>query len=501
MKISKKCKSLLLLCLFAYSFNAAANERISFTGQDIKSISCGISATYGKEFTIDWGDGSDIETKTGTGNQSISHTYANYGDYTVDITGVTADCFFTALNCSGKQLTILDLSANTALKWLDCSKNQLSTLDLSTNTALGWLDCSENQLDILDLSVHTELTVVLCYNNRLTTLKLSTGLYFLQCYNNQLTALDLSTSTKLEMLHSSNNQLTVLDLSAHTHLWDMQCAHNQLTDLYVAASGMLGILDCDDNQLTALDVSVYPNLYILSCGNNQLTELDISANKELFYFYCNNNQLTSLDLSANTALDYMECYNNHLPLSDLYHASEIVSSKRLGRQRLASQAIEEGGSVDFSAQKEFGGVVTVFVVEKNGSPAPQGDYAIADGIITFNNTGNYTITMTNSAIVSEPDYPAEVIVEVKVGNEGITEATQEQIKIYPNPTDGKLQVTSYELPIGEIVIWDIMGRKVLSQKAESGKQNELDISYLPAGMYFVRVQTDKGVVTRKVVKR
>jgi len=84
---------------------------------------------------------------------------------------------------------------------------------------------------------------------------------------------------------------------------------------------------------------------------------------------------------------------------------------------------------------------------------------------------------------------------------GEMDAANDHIIIYPNPTDGKLRVTSYELPIGEIVIWDIMGRKMLSRKAEGRKQNELDISHLPAGMYFVRVQTDKGVVTRKVVKR
>ena len=95
----------------------------------------------------------------------------------------------------------------------------------------------------------------------------------------------------------------------------------------------------------------------------------------------------------------------------------------------------------------------------------------------------------------------ELVATFEEDETGIDTVEASVAKIYPNPTEGKLQVTSYELPIEEIVIWDIMGRNVLSQKAEGEKQKELDISYLPAGMYFVQVQTDKGVVTRKVVKR
>jgi len=77
--------------------------------------------------------------------------------------------------------------------------------------------------------------------------------------------------------------------------------------------------------------------------------------------------------------------------------------------------------------------------------------------------------------------------------------------VYPNPTGGELQVTSYELQMDEIVIWDIiiwdiMGKRVLSQKAEGKKQKELDISHLPSGMYFVRIMTERGIINRKIVK-
>jgi len=75
--------------------------------------------------------------------------------------------------------------------------------------------------------------------------------------------------------------------------------------------------------------------------------------------------------------------------------------------------------------------------------------------------------------------------------------------IYPNPTKGKLQVTTNK-GINPLVVevYDIYGRK---QKAESRKQKaereiEIDISALQAGIYFVKIYTESEVVTKKVIK-
>jgi hypothetical protein len=48
----------------------------------------------------------------------------------------------------------------------------------------------------------------------------------------------------------------------------------------------------------------------------------------------------------------------------------------------------------------------------------------------------------------------------------------------------------------------MLGRK---QKAESRKQNGerivgFDISHLTAGIYFIKIETDKGFITKKIVK-
>jgi hypothetical protein len=76
----------------------------------------------------------------------------------------------------------------------------------------------------------------------------------------------------------------------------------------------------------------------------------------------------------------------------------------------------------------------------------------------------------------------------------------EDIILYPNPTGGEFKVQNSKFKIQDVEVFDIYGRKLLEQKAEGRKQNAVDISNLKAGLYFVRIATERGVVMRKVVK-
>jgi len=74
------------------------------------------------------------------------------------------------------------------------------------------------------------------------------------------------------------------------------------------------------------------------------------------------------------------------------------------------------------------------------------------------------------------------------------------ISIYPNPTTGEFRIENGEWRITNIQIFDIIGNKVNSL-APYSLSSKVDISHLPAGIYFVQITTEKGVVTKKVVKR
>jgi len=83
---------------------------------------------------------------------------------------------------------------------------------------------------------------------------------------------------------------------------------------------------------------------------------------------------------------------------------------------------------------------------------------------------------------------------------GIEDPENIQLKIYPNPTTGELRIENYELRIENIEIFDISGRNVLSHTSHLTPHTILNISHLPAGIYFIKINTEAGTKTLKVMK-
>jgi len=83
---------------------------------------------------------------------------------------------------------------------------------------------------------------------------------------------------------------------------------------------------------------------------------------------------------------------------------------------------------------------------------------------------------------------------------GIKPVQEENFSIYPNPTTGEFRVSGFEFRVGDIQVFDIYGIKRFST-FNFQLSTQIDISHLPAGIYFVRITTEKGVVTKKIVKK
>jgi hypothetical protein len=88
------------------------------------------------------------------------------------------------------------------------------------------------------------------------------------------------------------------------------------------------------------------------------------------------------------------------------------------------------------------------------------------------------------------------------------------ISIYPNPTTGELTITNYELVITNVEIYDVYGRKVgiqfpyviknaMRNLEDYGTQADgvvINFSNLQQGIYFIKIDTDKGNIIKKVIK-
>jgi hypothetical protein len=71
-----------------------------------------------------------------------------------------------------------------------------------------------------------------------------------------------------------------------------------------------------------------------------------------------------------------------------------------------------------------------------------------------------------------------------------------EITIYPNPVNSQLSIDSEE-KIETIVITDIMGKTVETIVTSN---NSIDVSHLIKGTYFLKIQTNKGLATKKFIR-
>jgi hypothetical protein len=99
------------------------------------------------------------------------------------------------------------------------------------------------------------------------------------------------------------------------------------------------------------------------------------------------------------------------------------------------------------------------------------------------------------------------------GSTGIDDLSQNNgISIYPNPVKDELRVESGELRVESVEIVDLNGRSVETWRTSASLSNHatslqadgrviMNVSHLSAGIYLVKIETDKATVTKKLVKK
>jgi hypothetical protein len=195
--------------------------------------------------------------------------------------------------------------------------------------------------------------------------------------------------------------------------------------------------------LENLNVSANLALTTLKCGGNSLTSLNVSANTALTYLSCQNNQISTLDISGNTALFMLECQNNQLTSLDVKNGNNInmFNFYAVGNPYLSCIEVDD---------------------------------------VAWSNA-NWANNIDATASFSENCSA--------VGISDINESTA--ILAYPNPTTGNIYLSEP----ANITLTDLSGNLLLEEK----NTNQLDISALPAGMYFLHFGENNNQIV-KVIK-
>ena len=82
--------------------------------------------------------------------------------------------------------------------------------------------------------------------------------------------------------------------------------------------------------------------------------------------------------------------------------------------------------------------------------------------------------------------------------EGVEEL-QSSIHFYPNPVNDKLYIES-ETEIKEVVVYDIYGRRQVSETPSQQGNLVVDVANLNGGVYFVKVVTENGETVKRIIK-
>ena len=145
-----------------------------------------------------------------------------------------------------------------------------------------------------------------------------------------------------------------------------------------------------------------------------------------------------------------------------------------------------------------------YIVSQHGDifhTSDAGSTWIADSSGTWN--GLYSIFSTDTATAYAVGNFATIL---KTGYGGVTfveehKPTVTNFTIYPNPANDEITIeTSLSPVISQLSIMNLNGQVVLTRQI-TGPKNQLDVSTLPSGVYFVRLTNEKTVKVGKFVKQ
>jgi len=256
---------------------------------------------------------------------------------------------------------------------------------------------------------------------------------------------------------------------------------------YPAADFYEGLI----HDLTGLEAFV--NLERLEVHTTMIENLNIDSLINLKYLDCVDNMLTSISVLNNPLLEYIDVTSQ----GDVYPINDIR---------------EIDLSNNPNIQTIFGfGLRTINLNNNNNNPNMRINvgcsFCFGDPIDIIYGTvcikvDNIELAQSNQApysswTVFHPYYNLNYADDLVQCSLNTAEFNRDKIAIYPNPVStGILNLNSNEKANLKVEIFDFLGRKIL----EKNQVNyTLDISRVKKGNYLMKIISDKGIQTEKII--
>jgi hypothetical protein len=129
----------------------------------------------------------------------------------------------------------------------------------------------------------------------------------------------------------------------------------------------------------------------------------------------------------------------------------------------------------------------------DGGPATAAELYSPAGV-ALDATGNLFIADNNNNLIREVN-------SVTIGIDGITLVNE--LNIYPNPSSGIFTVESSGVSGKSLIeVYNVFGGKVFETslaQTTKGATNEINLTTLPSGIYFIQLVNQKGRISKRVV--
>lgn len=116
---------------------------------------------------------------------------------------------------------------------------------------------------------------------------------------------------------------------------------------------------------------------------------------------------------------------------------------------------------------------------------------------TYANGGVYDVTVIayGKCLINDTA-KAQITVPCQITS--LDDNLDQNLSIYPNPSEGMIYIESDELQIESLEILDINGKSVIQK---TGNSREIDISELSNGYYLLKVNSTSGILVKRIFKQ
>ena len=301
---------------------------------------------------------------------------------------------------------------------------------------------------------------------------------------------------------------------------DFEAAYN--VPAYIELKGAFNVNEADSTINISIDVLPLMNLYnkrLFVSVNEKTTTKNVGGNGETSFHHIMMKMFpdaegTILDFKASEIQHFEFSYdmnNTYMEeLNDLevaawiqdYDSFVIYNSNYLYEYTEHPYPVQNLQLADNDST-----LLITWEAPEQGSPLSYNIY-INDELAAENHNELSYSTKANGltvakvvAVYENGKTSASVIDNISIENN--TESIIENnisLNIYPNPVNDKLYIVTVD-EVKEVVVYDIYGRRQVTETSSHRDMTSVNVSGLNAGIYFVKINTNQGEIVKRFIKR